>query len=104
MAAVGGEPIEQRLARETLRFGAALGRDQLLGPAGFFRQRLQLIARELRLDEVALLERLLLVREKLPRFGAARSTRLSIIFDHLSPPIRLLSQCSTSSPRFPKFN
>src|SRR5207248_2397870 len=81
-AAVPGEPGDQLLAGEAFRLLAPLGRDELLRAAGLLRQRAELGGVERLLDQIALFDRLLLAREKLPRLHAAGSAGLAVIADH----------------------
>jgi hypothetical protein len=77
-AAVLGQPLQQLLAFQPFGLGALFRCDQLTLAAGLRGQLAQLVGGERLLDDVAEREFLFtdLVREKLPRFDAAGSTRL----------------------------
>src|SRR5207237_3933902 len=81
-AAVFGEPLDQSLAGQPFGLRAALGRDQILSAARPGGERGQLVGRERFLDDVALGELSLLLREQLPRFLAADSAGLAVVLDH----------------------
>jgi hypothetical protein len=74
--AVCSEPLEQLGVGHALGLAALFRRDELTRPAGPGRDRLQLVGGERLLDEIALIELELVLREKLPRFDAARSAGL----------------------------